>query len=95
MGERRPFAREFTGSEVSARLLLQAQRLVQSFPDLGIIHVGQLAPVEEPLIITGDPVDGLFLEEAVIAARGLPDTIHVENRLAPCLSQDSEGEIPL
>lgn len=78
-----------------APVVLQAQNLSEFQLYFRVVHIGQLAPVEEAFVITEDPFDGLFLEKGVVGLRGSFAGKKIDDGFLPGLLQDGGGKTPL
>lgn len=73
--------------------VLSLQRLAQFLTNRRMVHISQLAPIWEPIVVTANPLDRLFLQETVVFPGGFLYPAKVYHSLVPGLSQNCNCQI--
>ena len=58
-----------------------------------MVYISQLAPIGKPIVVTADPLNGLFLKQAIVLSGSLLDAAKVYHCLMPGLSQNCNCQI--
>ena len=58
-----------------------------------MIHIGELAPIWEAIVVAADPLNRFFLQQAIVLSGGLFDSTKINDCFMPSLSENRYSEV--